>query len=238
MLTVVSPVQRQSLSDDLAQRVRKLIQGRYKAGDRLPSISAMAREFRVGAPTLREALKKLQMVGIVDIRHGSGVYVGRDPDSLVISNPVFDGTVSKKLLLDLIEARMPIETTSARLAALNATEEHLAEMGRLMKEAGENLDDAALLNTVNLAFHRQIAVASGNIVIQQLLEVLTNVFRGEQRMILDIYGGRATDHDEHVAIHAVLCRRDPDAAASLMQKHLEGVYARLMQWTPAEEGAS
>src|SRR5688500_2809031 len=238
MLTVVKPVPRQSLSDDLAQRVRKLIQERYKAGERLPSISAMAREFGVGAPTLREALKKLQMVGIVDIRHGSGVYVGRDPDSLVISNPVFDGTVSKKLLLDLIEARIPIETTSARLAATNATEEHLAEMGRLLKEAGENLGDASLLNNVNLAFHRQIAVASGNIVIQQLLEVLTNVFRGEQRMILDIYGGRATDHDEHVAIHGVLCRRDPEAAASLMQKHLEGVYARLMQWTPAEGSAS
>lgn len=237
MLTVVTPVPRQSLSDDLAQRVRKLIQGRYKAGDRLPSISAMAREFRVGAPTLREALKKLQMVGIVDIRHGSGVYVGRDPDSLVISNPVFDGTVSKKLLLDLIEARIPIETTSARLAAANATEEHLAEMGRLMREAGENLEDASLLNTVNLAFHRQIAVASGNIVIQQLLEVLTNVFRGEQRIILDIYGGRATDHDEHVAIHKVLCDRNPEAAAELMQKHLEGVHDRLMRWNP-EEAAS
>ena len=238
MLTVVQPVPRQSLSDDLAQRVRKLIQERYKAGDRLPSISTMAREFRVGAPTLREALKKLQMVGIVDIRHGSGVYVGRDPDSLVISNPVFDGTVSKKLLLDLIEARIPIETTSARLAAVNATEEHLAEMGRLMQEAGENLDDAALLNTVNLAFHRQIAVASGNIVIQQLLEVLTNVFRGEQRIILDIYGGRAIDHDEHVAIHRVLCARDASAAAELMHKHLEGVHARLMQWNPAEEARS
>ncbi len=237
MLTVVKPVPRQSLSDDLAQRVRKLIQQRYKAGERLPSISAMAREFRVGAPTLREALKKLQMVGIVDIRHGSGVYVGRDPDSLVISNPVFDGAVSKKLLLDLIEARIPIETTSARLAAVNATEEHLAEMGRLMKEAGENLEDASLLNTVNLAFHRQIAVASGNIVIQQLLEVLTNVFRGEQRIILDIYGGRAVDHEEHVAIHGVLCDRNPDAAADLMQKHLAGVHERLMRWNP-EEAAS
>ena len=235
MLTVVTPVQRQSLSDDLAQRVRKLIQSRHKAGDRLPSISAMAREFGVGAPTLREALKKLQMVGIVDIRHGSGVYVGRDPGSLVISNPVFDGTVSKKLLLDLIEARVPIETTSARLAAVHATDEHLAEMGRLMRKAAANLDDAGVLNNVNLAFHRQIAVASGNVVIQQLLEVLTSVFRGEQRVILDIYGGRAHDHEEHVAIHEVLCRHDPDGAADLMRQHLEGVRARLLRWNPDAE---
>ena len=235
MLTVVTPVPRQSLSDDLAQRVRKLIQGRYKAGDRLPSISAMAREFKVGAPTLREALKKLQMVGIVDIRHGSGVYVGRDPDSLVITNPVFDGDVSKKLLLDLIEARIPIETTSARLAAVHATDAHLAEMGRLMSEAAANLDDAGLLNTVNLAFHRQIAVASGNVVIQQLLEVLTSVFRREQRMILDIYGGHATDHEEHVGIHQVLCARDPDAAATLMREHLDGVHERLIRWNPDAE---
>src|SRR5687767_9866542 len=102
-----APVPRQSLADDLARRIRQLIQQRkHKAGDRLPSIAEMARMFGVGAPTLREALKKLETVGVVTIRHGSGVYVAQHHDTLVIPIPVYDGAASKKLLLDLIEARI------------------------------------------------------------------------------------------------------------------------------------
>src|SRR5438128_2243891 len=85
----LAPVSRQGLADDLAHRITQMIQaGTYHAGDRLPAITAMARQFRVGPPTLREALRKLETVGVVDIRHGSGVYVNRAADSLVISNPM------------------------------------------------------------------------------------------------------------------------------------------------------
>jgi GntR family transcriptional regulator, transcriptional repressor for pyruvate dehydrogenase complex len=235
----LTPVLRQSLSDDLAQRIRKLIQSRnYQSGDRLPAISAMARDFGVGAPTLREALKKLETVGVVSIRHGSGVYVGREPNSIVITNPVFDGAVSKKLLLDLLEARVPLETTTARLAALHGTDEHFAEMGRLLAQAEANIGDDAVLNQVNLAFHRQIAVASGNVVLRQLLDVITSVFRAEQRVILDIFRAREADHREHVAICDVLRARDAERAAALMLSHLEGVRRRIEQWDPAAEAGA
>lgn len=236
MAAVLTPVLRQSLSDDIAQRIRKLIQARqYQSGDRLPAIAAMARDFEVGAPTVREALKKLETVGIVDIRHGSGVYVGRESDALVITNPVYDGVVSKKLLADLIEARIPIETLSARLAAEHATAQHLDEMARLLGEAGNNLENAALLNQVNLAFHRQIAAASGNAVIRQLLDVLTSVFRSEQRLILHIHGTREGDHREHLEIHEALRQRDPALSARRMQAHLERVRERILQWDPASQ---
>src|SRR5690348_12151302 len=113
MADAFTPVLRQSLADDLAHRVKQLIEAEgYEPGDRLPSISEMARRFRVGHPTLREALKKLQTLGVVDIRHGSGVYVGKNHNALLLSNPIFDTAVSKKLLLDLIEARMAIELKS------------------------------------------------------------------------------------------------------------------------------
>src|SRR4051812_47049150 len=111
------PVLRLSLSDDVAQRITQLIQSAsYGPGARLPAITVMARQFEVGSPTVREALKKLETVGVVDIRHGSGVYVGRSPDSLLISNPVFEAAPTKKLLIDLISARIPIETETAGLA--------------------------------------------------------------------------------------------------------------------------
>lgn len=224
---------RQNLADDIAQRIKQHIQAQGQApGDRLPAIAVIARELQVGAPTVREALKKLETLGVVVIRHGSGVYVGSHPDSLVVSNPVLEGNISKKLLVDLIEARIPIETASARLAAANSTDADFVAMRASLDEAGRNLSDATILNQANLGFHRQIAIASGNSVIRQIVDVLTNAFRQEQRLILDIKGGREEDHREHLEILGTLEEHAPDRAAACMHEHLERVRIRLEEWDP------
>src|SRR5215216_2650901 len=141
------PVVKENLADRLARRIRSLIRERaYGEGDRLPSIMEMARSFGVGHPTLREALKKLETMGVLEIRHGSGVYVTRSQDVLVVAAPDYPGTVTRKLLMDLIQARMPLEIQSALYAARNATEENLAEMRQLLAAAGGNLDNDDALN--------------------------------------------------------------------------------------------
>jgi GntR family transcriptional repressor for pyruvate dehydrogenase complex len=227
------PVLKQSLSDRLAQRIRVSIQkGDYAEGDRLPAIMEMARRFGVGHPTVREALKKLQTMGVVEIRHGSGVYVSRSHDVLMLATPDYTGTVSRKLLLDLIEARMPIEMHSAERAASNATDEHLREMRKLLTTAGQNLDNDEVLNSVNMAFHRQIALASHNAVMTQLLDVLQELFTEDQRLILGIFGSRQRDHEEHLAILDALEKRDGALAVERMRTHLEGVRDAVQQWDP------
>lgn len=232
-LPFISPLLRTRLPNDLAERIKGLIQrDGYRPGDRLPSIAALARDFEVGAPTVREALKRLEMAGTVSIRHGSGVYVGREGDSLLISNPVFSGAPSKKMLLDLIEARGAIEVTGAGLAATNASDEQLDDMARLLDQAEANLGDDELLNQTNMAFHRSIAIASGNVVFRQLLEVMTSLFTREQRAILDIQNSRADDHRQHVDIYRALRSRDAQRARELMREHLAKVRADLEQWNP------
>jgi GntR family transcriptional repressor for pyruvate dehydrogenase complex len=229
------PIEKSSLADDLAERLVRLIRkGVYQPGDRLPAIMEMARSFGVGHPTLREALKKLEMMGVVEIKHGSGVYVGKGQDVLLVSNPVYGGLVSKKLLLDLVGARIPIEVKAITLAASAATEEHLAKMAELLAKSEENLDNDVVLSVTNMAFHREIAVASGNTVLAQLQEVLTNLFLREQRMILGIYGSREKDHQEHLGLLDALRRRDAALAQERMEAHLEGVQAVLLRWDPEQ----
>ncbi len=239
MAGVFTPLEKSSLSDDLVERLVQTIRsGVYKPGDRLPSIMDMARSFGVGHPTLREALKKLEVIGIVEIKHGSGVYVRNGEDLLLFSNPVFYGHVTKKLLLDLIEARLPVEVTTVGLAATEADAEHLERMAELLGEAEANLDDAAVLTTTNMAFHREIAVASGNSVLAQILDVLTHLFQREQRVILDIYGSREKDHQEHLGILDALGQRNPVLAQAHMETHLNGVRAVLLEWDPQEAPVS
>jgi GntR family transcriptional repressor for pyruvate dehydrogenase complex len=228
-----APVLKQSLADKLAQRLRAMIQkGDYQQGDRLPPIMEMARRFGVGHPTIREALKKLETMGFVEIRHGSGVYVTRSEEVLVLASPDYAGTVTKKLLLDLIRARMPLEIQSVADAVGNATLEDLTEMRRLLTTAGMNLDDDDVLNDVNMSFHRQIARSSGNMVLAQLLDVLRDLFTDEQRLILGIFGSRERDHQEHITILEALEARDEPLAVERMRMHLQGVADSIHRWDP------
>jgi len=233
MTDAFAPVSKQSLTDRLARQIRGLIRrGDYRQGDRLPPIMEMARRFGVGHPTIREALKKLEAVGIVEIRHGSGVYVSRSEEVLVLASPDYAGTVTKKLLLDLLRTRMLLELQSVADAVQHATPDHLHEMRRLLTLASQNLDNDAVLHSANMSFHRQIALASGNTVLAQLLDVVQDLFRDEQRMILSIFGSRARDHQEHLGILEALEQRDEALAVGRMRAHLEGVQDAVRRWDP------
>lgn len=231
MDTDFGPVAKSTLADEVAKRVAKMIQeGDYEPGDRLPTINEMASRFGVGHPTLREALKKLEALGTVQIKHGSGVYVENNKDVFLMSNPIFSGNVSKKMMLDLVEARIPIERRAVVQAARNATDEDIQRMETLLMEAGEHLDDGTMLTQTNMAFHREVAVASDNAVLAQLLKVLSNLFEEEQRTILDIYGSREKDHAEHEGILEAIRAGDEAQAKKRMEEHLNGVRAMIQKW--------
>ena len=122
----------------------------------------MARRFGVGHPTIREALKKLEAMGVVEIRHGSGVYVSRTEDVLLLASPDYAGTLTKKLLIDLIRARTPLEMQSAADAVQHATADDLRDMRRQLELAGASLANDEKLNSLNMGFHYQVARSSGN----------------------------------------------------------------------------
>ena len=229
------PVVKQSLPDRLARQIRGTIQsGNYRRGDRLPPIVEMAKRFEVGQPSIREALKKLEAMGVVQIRHGAGVFVSRSEEVLVLASPDYTGTVTKKLLLDLIRARIPIEIQSVADCVKNAAPQHVEEMKLILADAGEHLGDDATLNSVNMAFHGKIAEASGNSVTAQLLDVLHELFTDEQRLILGIFGSREADHHDHLQILDAIERRDEALAVERMRTHLETVHAAILRWNPED----
>jgi GntR family transcriptional repressor for pyruvate dehydrogenase complex len=239
MKDAFAPVVKESLSDRLARQIRGMIhRGDYAQGDRLPTIMEMAKRWRVGHPTIREALKRLETMGVVEIRHGSGVYVTRSEDVLVMASQFYAGKVTKKLLADLIRTRMPLEVQSVADAVRNATPQDILELRRLLTTAGQNLENDTVLNETNMAFHRRIAVASKNAVLPQLLDVLAELFTNEQRLILDIFGSRERDHREHVGILKAIEARDEKLAVRRMKKHLEGVEAAVLRWDPEKHPVS
>jgi GntR family transcriptional repressor for pyruvate dehydrogenase complex len=215
---------RPSGSDMLTEQVLDLIErDGLRPGDRLPTVQALAGRFSVAAPTMREVLRRLQAVGVVEMRHGSGVYVRHAGRRVVLPNP-YPGRLKIETILDLLDARLLIEPHLAGLAA-NADEAAIAELAKLIDDAGQLLEgrEDARLSAVNLGFHRAVARCAGNSVLVQVIDTLLDLYGPEQMEILRLYADRVHDHSEHAAILEAIQAHDPALASERMQRHLEGV---------------
>lgn len=220
-------VARRTLLDDLATSMLDLIADRnLSAGDQFESVRSLADRFKVAVPTVREALRRLEATGAVELRHGSGVYVGPHIGRLVLANPLAP-TPSADRLVELLQARALIEPPVAALAARVRNGEALERMASDLAAAEELIatGNHARLAEVNMDFHRNLAQASGNATLAEVVESVTVVNVREQLEILHIHGDRQTDLDEHRAIHAAVAAGDAELAERLTREHLNGVLA-------------
>ena len=206
-----------SLSERLADGLLDLIaEQRLAPGDPLPTVRNLAARFGVTPPTMREALRRLQATDAVELRHGSGVYVGAGVLRTLMPNPN-SAPIQDEQILYLIEARLAIEPSIAALAAQHRTEEHLARLGSAVDTA---LQERVARQGPRLNFHRELASASGNPVLFEVVDSLLAVRRREQKVLRGLIHDRTRDHDQHRAIFAAVRDNDPAAATELTRQHL------------------
>jgi len=207
-----------NIFEELQQRIR---QGDWLPGDRLPSITQLAKELQVGTGTIREALRSLQSIGLIKIEHGSGVYItGARPSTELSSHfqNLGDG-----LLLALAETRRILEPELASLAAERGTDEELTEIEglvRQMEEEDKNGNDFAELDVL---FHRQIAHAARNPILYQTMEGVSDLFLESRRAILLDPNALLRALRYHALIAEALRLRNAGQARLLMQGHMNSM---------------
>lgn len=216
---------RANLSTFLAQQVLTLIrEGDLKPGDRLPSAKDLAARFSVATPTMREALRRLQATGVIDIRHGSGIYVRRDRDRLMLSNPAY-GELETHTILQVLDARLLIEPHLTELAALRASAADIGELRLALADAEAALhfpDDRYI--QANNDLHMVIARLAGNTVLMHVVESLVEIYSAElhlvdpSRTLVEI---RVRDHENHQRVVAAIEAGDGPAAAAAMHRHID-----------------
>lgn len=219
-------VPRTTLASALTERMLDLIRAEgLRAGDRLPATRELARRFAVTTPTLREALRRLEATGAIELRHGSGIYVGPSLERVVLPNPNMRGLRGGQLR-QLLETRLVVEPAAAAMAARQAAEQDRAGLRAILTAAARHLNgDDAGLHEANMGFHRAIARATGNLVLAEVVDSLLTVHAADQREILQIFDDRRRDHDEHLAILAAIDEGDADTAEEHMRAHLAEVEA-------------
>ena len=154
----------QQISDLLARRI---LDGRYKVDDRLPTERELAAEFSTNRNAIREAIKRLEGIGMVRVRQGSGIYV----EEMELSGSVQmldvlvtreDGSVNREFLHDALEFRGNVMRMVVRAAAVRRSEAELEEMRRLTRERREAHNDLPRLREITRTLLRLMAEAAHN----------------------------------------------------------------------------
>lgn len=223
------------LYQTVAERLKKRIaDGVYKPGDRLPGERELADELGVSRVTVREAEIALQAMGYIAVKAGSGAYV---IDRVATDHP---GDVPAVTALELTQARLLFESEAAALAARAISDEtlvHLTSLVTVMSEPDQDGADSSL--EADREFHLTIAAASGNAAVQDTIERLWRM-RTELPAVQQAHAAVCCDDmakergNEHERILEALKKHDPAAARSAMQDHFSRLLASIIDASEAQ----
>jgi len=208
--------------DLVVEEIKKsIIRGEYKQGSKLPSEAALCERYGVSRVTIRESLKKLNMMGIVSIQQGRGTFV-KNIDLGFFMRPMFHLIDFEEVDIDKIyEARLYVENCSVRLAAKNRTDENLTKMELLLDKNKKLVTSGAITEGVQVDtdFHVAIAEASQNTLIKAMvinLEEITHAClrrKGGIRIFMNY------SYEQHYNIYKSIKDRNEDEAERWMTLH-------------------
>jgi GntR family transcriptional repressor for pyruvate dehydrogenase complex len=172
---------------------------------------------------MREALRRLEGLGILSFRHGSGIYVGENHNRSVLPNAALP-RADRERLVELTEARVLIEPAIAERAAVVRDPVGLARLTELLEDARlciEAGDDR--LWRVNVDLHRAIGATAGNAIVAEVLDVILLIHAEDLREILVLHGDPEADHDDHAELVRLISEGRADLAGDRMRQHLTDV---------------
>jgi GntR family transcriptional regulator, transcriptional repressor for pyruvate dehydrogenase complex len=220
----LQPVEKQTLAKVVMQRLAEYIRGgSLRPGDVLPSQHELAHRLSVSRPVLREAMQGLASIGLIEIRPGSGCYVGeptrladpRDPTSLF-------GVLTHETALEVLEARMVVEVELVGLAAERATPADFHHLDTILRRLGRAVARGQPTARITSDFHDALDRAGHNTVLYKMSQLLTRPRLAQGiRVEHALPGIMAREYDSHLLLYQAVRGRDPAVARRAMREHLE-----------------
>jgi GntR family transcriptional regulator, transcriptional repressor for pyruvate dehydrogenase complex len=214
-----------ALTDEAIDKIKQMIiSGRVRPGEKLPREADLAAELGLSRNSLREAVKALSVINVLDVRQGDGTYATSLAPSLLLEALSFvvdfhrDDTV-----LEFLEVRRILEPAATALAATRMSREDRIELGKVLESVDTDTPVEELV-AADLEFHRQIALGASNSVLASLVDSMSapttraRVWRGMTEP-------RALERTlaEHRAIYRAIIGRDADLARSWATVHIAGI---------------
>jgi DNA-binding FadR family transcriptional regulator len=214
------PVQLVGLTEHLVGEMKDwVLRGLVRPGERLPPERELASILNVSRSSLRQALKVLQTMGVVEARQGSGTHLSRSAEQILRQPTDFLMPLRGISFAEVFEARRAMEAEACASAALNASETDLLKLRRELEAMCLHLREPAAYFRHDVAFHRQIAVASGNNVYLWFEELAGKVL-ADAWLARAKAGNTEETFAEHRSILEAIEASDPEGARSALLRHL------------------
>lgn len=212
------------VTDEAIDKIKgMIISGALAPGDRLPREADLAARLGLSRSSLREAVKALCLVRVLDVRQGDGTYVTSLEPALLLDAMTFVVDFHRdETALDFLAVRRILEPAATAMAAVRMTDEDVADLATLLADPAEPTVEALVAH--DLEFHRRIGLGSGNPVLCALIDSLsgpaarTRLWRG-----LTGPDAVARSRAQHRAIHEAIAARDPELARSWATAHVAGL---------------
>lgn len=231
----IQPVRHTRIYSEIVDQVLALIRsGNVGVGDRLPSERQLAQQLDVSRSALREAMTALEVLGVVEIRPGVGIFIGsnpRDEDEETVADQVSD-LIAEVGPLEILEIRSLFEPGMARLAASRRNDADLAAMETMVTAMESDLQNGRDAWEPDWGFHKALAASTRNPFAELVLETLGQ--RMQNRFWLLMRAHNLESHhrgqryaSDHRSILDAVRQRDGDAAFRAMHAHIRGIQADL-----------
>ena len=223
------PIRKSGVAEEISDRLLKMIKDKQLLpGEKLPAERELAAMLQVSRPSLREALRALAIMNIIEIRQGDGTYVTSLEPDLLIQHLDFVVTLDDATILQLFEARKIVEVGVAALAARHITPERTSRLESILEKSQDSLNDPQAFLEVDLELHECITDTGSNPFIRRFLTSLNRLGLASRSRTVEIPGVRELTVQDHRAIVAAIITGDEDAAADAMLTHLDNVEKRLV----------
>ena len=225
------PIRRRKLSHEVLDRLlARITQGELAAGDHLPSERDLMSQFGVGRPAVREAMQALERMGFISITHGERARIVAPTARSIIDQVALSArhllATSATTLEQLKEARVFFETGIVRLAAERAGTADLARLRQRLEEHRAVADAVEATSQLDeflqkdMAFHRELAVMSGNAIYVALSQAIFEWLAEFHTGLVRLHGAEGLTIEEHALILERVVARDAEGAAQAMTAHL------------------
>jgi DNA-binding FadR family transcriptional regulator len=225
----VEPIKRVSVVEQAISKIYDLILSQnLKENDKLPPERQLSEMLGISRNSLREAIRVLDMLGVLRVDQGSGMVI----DSSRVSDAVtrhltFALLLNREKLYELFEARLVMETECAGMAALRADEEERAMLHRTYEELCASRTDRPKSIALEIELHNIIARAAHNTVLEKILNSLKQILKESREATVPPSGVTPETVKVHERLIAAIDARDVAAARTIMKEHIASVAERI-----------
>ncbi len=216
--------EKKGVAQSVVNRVLDLIRtGMLRAGDRLPSERNLIEILDISRPSLREALRALSILGVVDTRHGGGAYVTNLEARTLLAPLDFFLALSEANLADSFDSRRLVELEIVRKAAMKATAKDIDDLNGMLLAHEKVLSDPVAFRMLDSRFHARLSATAGNMVLERIAYGLYNMGLDVRRRATQDLSLILRSLGEHTTIVRSIEAHDPVKAVAAMSLHLDHI---------------